>query len=79
MAVYMKAHVVAMVTTGKFAGTVTSYAKGIAESTPLQAILISGDLLKKYESAGAMPVIEALKVQAEGILAAKRSQVGEQG
>lgn len=79
MAVYMKAHVVVMVTTGKFAGTVTNYAKGIAESTALQAILISGDLLKKYESAGAMPVIEALKVQAEGILAAKQSQVGEQG
>lgn len=75
MAVVLKAQVILMVTTGRFTKTVRTYANGLAESSALQAVLLDGSVLKKYQEQGAAAVIEWLRENAFGVLALKKSQV----
>lgn len=53
MAVLLKAHVVVVVTTGKFSSAVPIYAKELASASQLQAVLVDGDLLASYRKGGA--------------------------
>lgn len=48
MATLLKAHVVVLVATGTFASTVQHFARQVAETTPLQVVLIPGDVVDKY-------------------------------
>jgi hypothetical protein len=78
MAVVLKAHVILMVTTGTFRRTVQTYANGLASSSALQAILVDGALLKKYQQSGAAAIIEGLQKNAYNVLALKAPQVREE-
>ncbi|MDI9854293.1 restriction endonuclease [Comamonas sp. 17RB] len=75
MAVVLKAQVILMVTTGSFRRTVQVYANGLATSSNLQAILIDGELLKKYRLSGVAAVIDELQKAAYQVLALKAPQV----
>jgi Restriction endonuclease len=48
MATLLKAHVVVLVTTGKFARTVEIFARQVAETTPLQVVLVPSPTLDRY-------------------------------
>ncbi len=48
MATLLKAHVIVMVTTGRFAASVEHFANQIAQTTPLQIVLVSGDFVQRY-------------------------------
>lgn len=77
MAVVLKAHVILMVTTGRFTKTVQTYANGLATTSALQAVLLDHSVLKKYQTQGGNAVIEWLRHNAFGVLALKKSQVTE--
>src|SRR5262249_3105359 len=53
MAVLLKAHVIVLVTTGRFAETVSEHADGLAETTPLQVVLLNVGVLSQYQEKGA--------------------------
>jgi hypothetical protein len=74
MAVVLKAQVIVLVTTGRFARTVVEYAKGLAESSALQAVLIDHEMLQRYESRGGSAVIDHLRDHARVVLRLKASQ-----
>lgn len=75
MATLLKGHVVVLVTTGTFRKTVADYARGLAETTPLQAVLIDKAVLDTYRKQGAVSLVDSLRKQAEDVLTAKRPQV----
>jgi len=77
MAVVLKAHVIAIVTTGKIGSTVRQYADGLASASTLQAVLIDGDMLKDYRKNGADVIIDHLKNGAYRVLKQKEPQVVE--
>lgn len=77
MAVVLKAHVIAIVTTGKIGSTVRQYADGLASASTLQAVLIDGDLLREYKNKGAAAIIDYLSNSAYRVLKLKDSQVFE--
>lgn len=77
MAVVLKAHVVVLVTTGRFTRAVRTFADGLASSSANQAILIDADLLKKYRETGGHAVIDWLKINAYRVLTLKEPQVRE--
>lgn len=78
MAVLLKAHVVVMVTTGTFRETVKAYADSLAESTPLQVVLVDQKVLDSYRKNGPAGLVDHFRREAEGTLQVKRSQVIEQ-
>jgi hypothetical protein len=75
MAVVLKAHVIMLVTTGKFGRAVRTYADGLAATSVLQAVLVDGELLKKYRSNGASSVIDWLHANARHVLTLKEPQL----
>jgi len=77
MAVALKAHVITLVTTGRFTRAVRTFADGLAGSTAHQVIMIDGDLLEKYRSAGGQAVIDWLRINAFRVLTLKEPQVRE--
>lgn len=77
MAVVLKAHVIVLVTTGRFTRAVRTFADGLASSSANQAILIDADLLKKYRETGGHAVIDWLKINAYRVLTLKEPQVRE--
>ena len=77
MAVVLKAQVITIVTTGKIGATVRQYADGLASSSAFQAILIDGEMLKKYRNKGAEVIIDYLRNNAFKVLKQKESQILE--
>jgi hypothetical protein len=77
LAVLLRAHVIVMVTTGRFAKTVKHYADGVATETHLQVILIDGVQLKRIRDEGEGCLIDILKGQAREALTLKSPQVLE--
>jgi hypothetical protein len=75
MAVLLKAHVVVMVTTGKFSAPVHSYAKELAASSSLQAVLVDGAALDAYRRKGPKALRAFLHDYAGETLTLKRPQV----
>ena len=74
MALVLRAHVIVMVTTGTFSRTVTEYANGLAESSPLQAVLLDRKVLGDYRTRGGSAVIDYLRQSAHNVLRLKASQ-----
>ncbi len=77
MAVVLKAHVIVLVTTGRFTRAVRTFADGLAGSSAHQVILIDADLLKKYRETGGQAVIDWLRTNAYRVLTLKEPQVRE--
>lgn len=77
MAVVLKAHVISLVTTGRFTRAVRTFADSLAGSSAHQVILIDADLLKKYRETGGQAVIDWLRTNAYRVLTLKEPQVRE--
>ncbi len=77
MAVVLNAHVIVMITTGTIGRTVRDFARGLAATTSLQAILVDGDLLSRYQNSGGAAVVDWLKETAYEVLSLKRNQIQE--
>ncbi len=77
MAVLLKAHVIVMVTTGAFRSTVYGAARSLAETTPLQALLLDGEVLSGYKDGGVGYLVEYIRRSATKVLEWKRPQVDE--
>jgi hypothetical protein len=75
MAVLLKAHVVVIVTTGKFSAAVHSYANELAASGSLQAVLVDGATLDSYRRNGPQALRGFVHDYAGATLALKRPQV----
>lgn len=75
LAVLLHAHVVVLVTTGRFARTVTNQQREISAATHLQVILVSGDVLAEYRKRGAEAIQEYFHKQAGIMQGIKHAQV----
>lgn len=75
MAVLLKAHVVVIVTTGKFSAPVRTYANELAAGGGLQAVLVDGSALDAYRKSGPGALRSFFKERAGETLALKRPQV----
>lgn len=77
MATLLRAQVVVIVTTGKFAASVSSYARQAAETTAIQIILLDDKSLANYRTKGASGLRTELNHSAEEALTRKRPQLDE--
>ncbi|HAB38248.1 MAG TPA: hypothetical protein DCE52_09695 [Rhodobacteraceae bacterium] len=74
LAIYSRAHVVAVVTTSDFSKEALAYCREITHSTHLQFLLVSGEIVDEYLKKGAGILIEHAMRNAKEIMALKRSQ-----
>jgi len=74
LAIYSRAHVVAVVTTSDFSREALAYCREITQSTHLQFLLISGEIVDEYLRKGAGTLIDHAMKNAKEIMALKRSQ-----
>lgn len=77
MATLMHAHVIVMVTTGRFANTLIGYANQLSATTPLQVILLDGQALLQYRDHGPSALMSMLHDAAGDTLRRKRPQINE--
>jgi len=77
MAVILRAHVIVLVTTGRFSSSVEGYAAQLARDHHLQVVLIGRPLIDAYRANGQRALAEHLHAQAQAAMRAKRHQVGE--
>jgi hemerythrin superfamily protein len=75
MAVLLRAHVVVLVTTGRFAQSVVTYANEIADTQNLQVVLIDKDAITRYRRGGPAALMDFLHGRAEATMRLKRGQV----
>jgi hypothetical protein len=75
MAVLLRAHVIVIVTTGRFAGSVQTYAKEMMDTQHFQVILIDKEVLAKYRSGGLRALMDYLHHEAETVMRLKRGQI----
>jgi hypothetical protein len=75
LAVLMHAHVIVLVTTGRFAETVREHAEGLARTTAMQAVLIDGAALERYRESGIDTLIQQMR---RGAASAKRLKRGQE-
>tara|TARA_B100000678_G_scaffold247644_1_gene221061 strand:- start:563 stop:1132 length:570 start_codon:yes stop_codon:yes gene_type:complete len=74
LAIYSRAHVVAIVTTSDFSREALGYCREITQSTHLQFLLIPGSVVEEYLKKGAATLIDHAMKNAKEIMALKRSQ-----
>lgn len=74
LAIYSKAHVVAVVTTSGFSRDALAYADEITRNTHLQFLLISGDTVKQYLEKGRQVLLDFVASNAAEVMAEKRRQ-----
>ncbi|UXT39760.1 restriction endonuclease [Agrobacterium tumefaciens] len=74
LAIYSKAHVVAVVTTSDFSSEAIAYAKEIAEATHLQFLLVNGTVVRNYLDKGATALLDYVASNAARVMAQKRGQ-----
>lgn len=74
LAIYSKAHVVAVVTTSDFSSEALAYAKEITTATHLQFLLVKGDIVRRYLKQGAKVLMDHVAANAAGVMAQKRGQ-----
>lgn len=77
MATLLKAQVVVILTTSKFAGSVREFAKQAAESSAIQIILLDGGSLDAYREKGPKALRDELHGHARRALTLKRNQLNE--
>lgn len=75
MAVVLKAHVIVLVTTGRFASSVQAFAEEVMLTQPYQMILIDGELLEKYRLRDATPLLRFLHDTAHDVMRLKSQQL----
>lgn len=75
MAVLLRAHVIVLVTTGRFAEPAVTYSREITATQALQVVLIDKSLLARYRSGGARALMDVLHEQAQATLRLKRLQL----
>lgn len=74
LAIYSKAHVVAVVTTSDFSGEAIAYAREITQATHLQFLLVNGAVVRSYLDKGASVLLDHVAANAANVMAQKRSQ-----
>ena len=74
MAVMLRGHVVALITTGIFASSVKEHARQVEEVGQLQVVLLDKNSLRNYRDKGATAIIDELRAQAEEVLSIKQFQ-----
>jgi hypothetical protein len=74
LAIYSKAHVVAVVTTSSFSSEALAYAREITATTHLQFLLITGATVRKYLDAGASVLLDHVASNAASVMIQKRGQ-----
>ncbi|MCA1197846.1 restriction endonuclease [Sphingomonas sp. R647] len=74
LAIYSKAHVVAVVTTSDFSSEAISYAREVSNATHLQFLLINGAVVRSYLDKGAAVLLDHVAANAASVMAQKRSQ-----
>jgi hypothetical protein len=75
LAEVLKAHVVVVVTTGKFGDGAAQYVRALARSTSLQILLIDGNDLEHYAAQGPSYILSRLEEQARYNCWLKRRQL----
>jgi hypothetical protein len=74
LAIYSKAHVVAVVTTSDFSSEAIAYAREITSATHLQFLLVNGAVVRKYLNKGAGALLDHVAANAASVMAQKRGQ-----
>jgi hypothetical protein len=74
LAIYSKAHVVAVVTTSDFSSEAIAYAREITNATHLQFLLVNGAIVRGYLDKGAGVLLDHVAANAASVMAQKRSQ-----
>jgi hypothetical protein len=74
LAIYSKAHVVAVVTTGDFSSEAVAYAREITQATHLQFLMVSGTVVRSYLDKGPSVLLDHLTANAANVMIQKRSQ-----
>lgn len=77
LAVLLRAHVIVMVTTGRFTKIVKKYGDGVATETHLQVVLVDHAMLKQFREHGGERLIDIFRLQAREALSLKAAQVNE--
>jgi len=75
MAIMLRAHVIVLVTTGKFASSVQRYATELMDTQHLQVVLVGNETLKKYREGGITAIVNVLHETALETMRLKRAQV----
>lgn len=74
LAIYSKAHVVAVVTTSDFSSEAIAYAREITSATHLQFLLVNGAVVRSYLDRGAGTLLDHVAANAASVMAQKRGQ-----
>ncbi|KQZ54644.1 hypothetical protein ASD54_04780 [Rhizobium sp. Root149] len=74
LAIYSKAHVVAVVTTSEFSSEAINYARQITAETHLQFLLVNGPAVISYLEKGAGFLLDYVAANAAGVMTQKRGQ-----
>lgn len=75
MAVLLRAHVIVIATTGRFADTVADYARQTAETTLMQVVLVDGNAVRAFLASGDNALKEHFRQSAAATLLVKRPQM----
>ena len=75
MAVMLRAHVIVMVTTGTFSGSVASFAAELMTNGQLQVILVDGEMLDEYKTGGRTVLQRHFHAHAQDVLRLKQTQL----
>lgn len=74
LAIYSKAHVVAVVTTSDFSSEAIAYAREITQATHLQFLFINGTVVRSYLDKGPVVLLDHVAANAASVMAQKRNQ-----
>lgn len=74
LAIYSKAHVVAVVTTSDFSSEALAYVREVTATTHLQFLLITGAIVRSYLDKGASVLLDHVSANAANVMLQKRGQ-----
>ncbi|MBW0145539.1 restriction endonuclease [Sphingomicrobium clamense] len=74
LAIYTKAHVVAVVTTSDFTSEAIAYAKEITQTTHLQFLFVNGPIVDRYLDKGPEVLLSHIAANAAEVMSQKRGQ-----
>lgn len=78
MAVMLKAHVIVLVTTGSFAGSVAAFASQLMADGHLQVVLVDGEVLNDYRQGGSQTIQRYFRSQAKSVFRLKQTQLEDE-
>jgi hypothetical protein len=74
LAIYSKAHVVAVVTTSDFSSEALAYAREVTATTHLQFLFVTGAVVRKYLDNGPVALLDHVAINAASVMQQKRGQ-----